>query len=525
MICEEDEEVCIPSEQPVLYAMRQAWVNVIDVQRSSLPDVMELSINAFEMSMVAVIAWFSVFGVLAWPAWATLSESYAVVALVIYKAWKRVVPWACSAFMVFYHAMKVLWEWEKIQHPSVWFWQAGFLSLCTLGFALYKQRTEIQLHLGSTRAWWQSCVKRARQVRLKFIASLRKRSDSAVQLLPSICYWGGSFAVIYMYPSYVSNFVNDIGWYFVSLILPLVETLAIILSSGASLSAPLFDVERILLYWVIYAMLTCVGNAVLWVPGAQFLINLVPLGHEITFFILLWLQLPHVMCRPSLAYGTAENALYWWNAGHVHRKRISQALSVFVILGIFSQHRAQYVATNIADSWQLLPAFLLFLLPYPFLELGCFYTGHLVPALNTTMAMKSHQTAKQQPKDLELKFRWISYWCIFASFKLFILCCSSILDWIPLRKQGEILFYVWLQLPYFRGSIRIVGGMIGLVEQGFKFVQDKKEVTTFCSSKDGSSSTTSSSLQCKADKAQQSAENKKNENLLVKEHLISKKLK
>ncbi len=506
MICEEDEELCTHYEQPVLYALTQAWVNVIDAQRSSLPDVMNLSIHAFEMSMATVKAWFSVLGVLAWPVWATLSESYSVVDLVVYKTWKRVAPLSSSAFVVFRRVMKIVWEWEKNQHPSAWIWQAGFFFLCVLGFVLYKRRTEIQLRLRSARTWWYSSVNRARQVRSKFIASVGKQVHSAVQLLPSICYWGGSFAVMYMYPSYVSNIVNGIGWYLVTLVLPLVEALAVILASGASHSAPLFDVERMLLYWSIYAMLSCVGNAVLWVPGVTFLIKFVPIGHEVCFFILLYLQLPHKICRPSLAYGTAENTLDWWNAGHVHRKTISQVLSALAVVGIVSQHRAQHIATNIADSWQLLPALLVFLLPYPFLELGCLYTGQLVPAINTMLAMKHYETAKQQLKDLEVKFRWISYWCIFALFKLFILCCSSIFDWIPLRRHGEILFYMWLQLPYFRGSIRIVGRMIELVELGSKVLFPKKEVTTSCIGKDGSSS----KAQRKADDAQRSEESEMN---------------
>ncbi len=324
--------------------------------------------------------------------------------------------------------------------------------------------------------------------------------------------------MIYAYPSYVSDFVNDIGWCFVSLILPLFKTVAVLLSSGASLSTPLFDVDRILMYWVIFSIITCVGNAVLLVPGARFFINLVPLGREVTFFILLWLHLPQAMCSnksSSLVYDAVENVLDWWNAGHFQRKNFLQALSVLVVLGILSERRAHYVAINITDSWQLFPAFLVFLLPFPFLKLGCYYTGHLVPALNTTTVMKSHQTAEQQSKDLELKFRWISYWYVFACVKLFILYCSSILDWIPFRMQGEILFYMWLQLPYFRGSVRIVGGMIGLVERGVKFGRSKMYVTTSCISKDDSSSctTSSSSPQCKASEAQKSPENKENEHL------------
>ncbi len=519
-----EEEVCIPSEQPVLYAMRQACMNVVDIQGSSLPDVMNLSSKALEMTMAAIMAWFSVSIVIAWPVWATLSECYAVIALIVSKAWKKMAPWSRSALVVFYHAMRVLWEWEKSQQPSVWLWQAEFLSLCALAFVLYRRRMEVQERLVSARAGWQSCVKQARQVYLKFIASLSKLSDSMVQLLPSICYWGGTFAMTYVFPSYVSDFVNNIGWYFVTLILPLVETLIALLCSGGSISVPLFDVDRILMYWVIYAIITCVGHAVLWVPGAQFLISLVPLGCEVTFFILLWLQLPQATCRPSLAYGAVENVLDWWNAGHVHRNRISQALSVLVTLGILSERRAQHFAINVADSWQMIPAFLVFLLPYhPFLELGCFYTGHLVPALNTAMAMKRHQAAaEQQPQDLELKFRWISYWCVFASFKLFVLSCSSILDWIPLRKQGEILFYMWLQFPYFRGGIRIVGGMIGLVERGVKFSRGKKEVTTFHSSKGNSSSATLSLHQRKAGEVQHSPKNNKHDRQLLEKEKIDK---
>ncbi len=517
-----EEEVCIPSEQPVLYAMRQAWVNIVgDIQGSSLPGVMDLSIHALEMTLAAIMAWFSLSTVVAWPVWVTLSESYAVIALIASKAWKRMAPWSRSAFAVFYRAMRVLLKWEKSQQPSVWLWQAVFLSLCALAFVLYRRRMVIEAYLVSARAGWQFCVKQARLVYLKFIASLSKLSNSMVQFLPPICYWGGTFAMIYLYPSYVSDFINITGgWHFVTLILPLVKTLVALLRPGASISVPLFDVDRILLYWVIYAIITCVGHAVLWVPGAQFLISLVPLIREVTFFVLLLLQLPQAICKPRLAYGAVENVLGWWNTGHVHRKIISQALSVLVTLGILSERRAQHIAINVADSWQMIPAFLVFLLPYqPFLELGCFYTGHLVPALNTTKAMKSHQAtaAEQQPvQDLELKFRWLSYWCVFASFKVFVLYCSSILDWIPLRKQGEILFNMWLQFPYFRGGIWIVGGMIRLVERRVKFSRGKKD-----SSKSNSSRATLSSHQRKASgEVQHSPKNNKH-----RAHLLEKKKK
>ena len=55
----------------------------------------------------------------------------------------------------------------------------------------------------------------------------------------------------------------------------------------------------------------------------------------------------------------------------------------------------------------------------------------------------------------QARIRWLTYWVAFGGWWHLAHCFDGLLSVVPLATQAQLLLLLWLQVPVFRGALRI----------------------------------------------------------------------
>ncbi|CAM9715263.1 unnamed protein product, partial [Hapterophycus canaliculatus] len=224
------------------------------------------------------------------------------------------------------------------------------------------------------------------------------------------------------------------------------------------------DVDRVLMYWVVFTVASCWGWAADIVPENR----LTPHVRTITFFVALWMHLPGPGSGLQVVYASLEPLVHKYvrdlrmpDNGHVGT--LKSLRNVLVFARLLTEEHAEVLASNISDSWMLVPGLLCFFTPSFITRLGCLYVGLVVPAFNSIKTLGRRSNAELSDGWSALatsarsaRVRWLTYW---VAYGLWWHACWS-LGWvlrvIPLVGHAQLAVLFWLQIPWFRGGFRLL---------------------------------------------------------------------
>ncbi|CBN79833.1 conserved unknown protein [Ectocarpus siliculosus] len=225
------------------------------------------------------------------------------------------------------------------------------------------------------------------------------------------------------------------------------------------------DVDRVLMYWVVFTVARCWGLLAAYVPETFF----TPYVRTVAFFLALWMHLPGPGSGLQVVYAWLEPLVHTYvkdlrmpqNGYTGTLKRVQDLL---VLVRLLTEEKAELLVDNITDSWMLVPALAFFLTPSFMTELACLYAGLVIPSFNSiktlgrrsnTSAVSTAWAALATSAD-SARVRWLTYWVAYGSWWHLSLCLGGILRVLPLAAHAELALLLWLQVPLFRGGGRIL---------------------------------------------------------------------
>ncbi|CAM9541237.1 unnamed protein product [Sphacelaria rigidula] len=229
------------------------------------------------------------------------------------------------------------------------------------------------------------------------------------------------------------------------------------------------DVDRVLMYWVVFTMATCSAVLAQYIPFAAPVISTLtpPVVRTAAFFCVVWMHLPGPGSGLQVVYYLLEPLVH----KYVKDLRTPQGMSedvlgplqhVLVFLRVVTKERAQLIADSVADSWMLLPTPAFIFTPGFLTNLGCLYAGLVVPSLNSikTLGRRSQtnilgQWSSEANPAGGARVRWLTYWVAYGLWWHVSLLFSGILRILPFSRHAELVLLLWLQVPIFRGAGRI----------------------------------------------------------------------
>eukprot|EP00771_Trimastix_marina_P004121 gnl/Trimastix_PCT/859.p2 GENE.gnl/Trimastix_PCT/859~~gnl/Trimastix_PCT/859.p2 ORF type:complete len:169 (+),score=65.55 gnl/Trimastix_PCT/859:69-509(+) len=82
-----------------------------------------------------------------------------------------------------------------------------------------------------------------------------------------------------------------------------------------------------------------------------------------------------------------------------------------------------------------------------FMKVLCSVVCILYPAYASFKAVKSTETDDDT--------QWLTYWAVFGFFSFFETLLYFIIEYIPFYFLLKLVFFLWMQLPFFQGALRV----------------------------------------------------------------------
>ncbi|CAM9896435.1 unnamed protein product [Choristocarpus tenellus] len=240
------------------------------------------------------------------------------------------------------------------------------------------------------------------------------------------------------------------------------------------------DVDKVLMYWVVFASCQCslylavslpfVGTALLRRP---------PAWSTIAFFFFVWMHLPGQGSGLGVVYAIIEPLVHKYvknvrpPGGRRAQEQSKSVLHLFVMMRILRETQAQSIIDNVTDSWMLVPTLFFIFSPKFIAYAGCIYAGLAVPTLNSIKALTKGVDAKlsgsealSTPAGLA-KVRWLTYWPAFGIYWYLhsTTVGRTVRALLPLTAHVQLVFLLWMQVPSFRGASRLVDAVEKWLDQ------------------------------------------------------------
>ncbi|CAB1106710.1 unnamed protein product [Ectocarpus sp. CCAP 1310/34] len=432
MVNEGGADVCENFEgSEVLLALRTLVKELRSIEVPSLKEFALAFQAAFETSWHSLSAWFSVLTLF-------LSPVLQSVAVLAWAVW----PHAQTAAVT-------LWKYQASLPASTLCAEAAavvlFVALILLRRFIVRQR-----YIPRARRRVRNFRARINTVYVSFTASVERNLRLSARAFPHVVYWTAAASFAWLAPGLTGS-LRDKFWVFATATWPTLYAVYLVLlvrsqnavndedsaggssvngtpggagTRGTAAKAPLLyapgartpregtpragtgagtparsgmargsgvmpqDVDRVLMYWVVFTVARCWGLLAAYVPETFF----TPYVRTVTFFLALWMHLPGPGSGVQVVYAWLEPLVHTYvkdlrmpQNGYTGTLKRVQELLVFVRL--LTEEKAELLVDNITDSWMLVPALAFFLTPSFMTELACLYTGLVIPSFNSIKVM------------------------------------------------------------------------------------------------------------------------------------------
>ncbi|CAM9742334.1 unnamed protein product, partial [Discosporangium mesarthrocarpum] len=161
-------------------------------------------------------------------------------------------------------------------------------------------------------------------------------------------------------------------------------------AQGPAMEVSHEDVDRVLMYWVVFSTYQCLLYVVSFLPLMTVLVRRIPSAlATMVFFFFMWMHLPGQGSGLGVVYSVIEPLVnkHVKNVrppgGPRAQEKSRNFLSVLVLVHLLTEDQAQIIVDNVTDSWMLLPTPFFIFTPGFITYAGCVYAGLVVPALNS----------------------------------------------------------------------------------------------------------------------------------------------
>lgn len=227
-------------------------------------------------------------------------------------------------------------------------------------------------------------------------------------------------------------------------------------------------------FWVVFG-LCWAARSIAWYFIPAVLGGVVERLDVALLYVLLWAQLG-LTRGADVVYGVlARVARRRWRLGKRGAANRAQTLNVFVRLAVaanlISAERATDVTCAVAESGFAMIGVVFLITPRVATFLGTLLVGLLVPCYLSTAALEA-ATSKSMARH-----NCLSYWAVLVGVEYLFVACADMFGWLPLWYHVKMVLILWLQLPYYRGSVAVLDGVMRYVGSALSSVRRQIVVT------------------------------------------------
>lgn len=194
------------------------------------------------------------------------------------------------------------------------------------------------------------------------------------------------------------------------------------------------------------------------------------------FYFFLWAQLEMTQGSSVVYAGIAGAARRRWRLDKTRRagERRMQQLNVLVRLAVManlmSEERASDAMSTVTESGLALLGIVFLITPRVGTFIGTILIGLLAPCYLSTSALETRGA------EGLVRHNWLSYWSVFSLMDAGFAAFADMVGWLPLWYHVKMVVILWLQLPYYRGSVVVLDYVMGYVGSALSSV--RREVVT-----------------------------------------------
>lgn len=232
---------------------------------------------------------------------------------------------------------------------------------------------------------------------------------------------------------------------------------------------------NVLRFWIVFGLVWSVRNLA-WYFCPLVLRYVVARLDTCLFYFFLWAQLG-MTCGANVVYSVIANiARKRWRldtkakGGESRTEQASLFIRLAVMANLVSKERASDVTSTVTESGLALVGVVFLITPRMATFLGTLLIGLLIPCYLSTAALETRGSEGM------VRHNWLLYWSVFSVTDATFAACSEMFGWLPLWYHVKMVIILWLQLPYYRGSVVVLDYVMECVGSALSSV--RKQVVT-----------------------------------------------
>lgn len=218
-------------------------------------------------------------------------------------------------------------------------------------------------------------------------------------------------------------------------------------------------------FWIVFGLVWSLRSLARYMFPSMLLPILAQIDTAL-FYFFLWAQLGFTSGAHVVYSGIASVARRRWRvssgtaSGASRAEQLNVLLRLAVATGVLSEERASTLSMTVAESGLALLGVVFFLTPRMATYVGTLLIGLVVPAYLSTAAL---ETGTAGPLLEMSRHNWLGYWAVYSLVDAAFAATTEMLSWLPLWYHLKMAIILWLQLPYYRGSVIILDLCMGYV--------------------------------------------------------------
>lgn len=226
---------------------------------------------------------------------------------------------------------------------------------------------------------------------------------------------------------------------------------------------------RTLRFWVVFGVVWGT-RSVMWYFSPSVMENFIKTMDNWLFYFFLWAQIGMTSGADVLYSVIASVARRRWKLGEVGAARLNILLRFIVAAGLVKSDRADEISESMAEYGLAMLGVVFLITPRVATFLGTVFIGLIVPCYLSTSVVECGDGTGFG------RHNWLSYWGVISLVEAGFAASADMCGWVPLWYHAKMMMILWLQLPYYRGSVTILDWVMDRV--GSALTSVKKQVVT-----------------------------------------------
>lgn len=183
------------------------------------------------------------------------------------------------------------------------------------------------------------------------------------------------------------------------------------------------------------------------------------------FYFFMWAELD-ITRGADIVYSIIAGLMHsrWQPSTKSNTPSLNLLLRLAVAAGFLDGERASELSSSVAESGLPLVGVIFLITPRVATFVGTVAIGFIVPCYLSSSALRGGDAKGFY------RHNWLSYWSVFFLIEAGYAASGEMLGWLPLWYHIKMCIILWLQLPYFRGSVTILERFMGHVGRTLSLV-------------------------------------------------------